>query len=382
MYPNNEQKILLSKYFGCVRYIFNRGLQKKIESYQQTGKTVSCNELVTGMLMELKNAEDTKWLNEVGSQSLQMALRNLDNAFTRFFREKKGFPKFKSKHNGNQSCQFPQSVWVDFENNLIKFPKMGKTEIVFDRTFEGKIKTTTISKTATNKYFVSILVDDEKDLLIKPRVVEEKETIGIDLGLKYFCTISNGEIVENPKYLKQDIDRLKILQKRMARKRIKSHNREKASFKVALVHERIKNRRNDFLHKLSTRLVSENQAICFEDLDIIKMMKNHSLARSIGDVSWSKFLNYCNYKADWSGKNIIQIGRFDASSKTCSICGWIKNDLTLNCRKWECEKCHVIHDRDLNASLNIKKFGLIRFKKYENYSGPGWSGVPMEMPGN
>jgi putative transposase len=182
--------------------------------------------------------------------------------------------------------------------------------------------------------------------------------------------------------LSSDISRLRILQKRKDKKEKNSKNKNKALLKVAKIHEKISNRRKDFLHKLSSRLIDENQIICFEDLNIKGMMKNHKLARSIGDVSWSTFVDYCKYKADWNGKHIVQIGRFDASSKTCSICGWIKNDLTLDIREWKCNNCHTKHDRDINAAINIKNFGLTRFSKYENYSGPGRSSVPMEMFGN
>jgi putative transposase len=382
IYPNKKQQKVLDTHFGCVRYIYNQGLQKKVETYQQTGKALSCFELTTGLLMNLKHDGKHDWLNEVTAQSLQMALRNLDNAFTKFFREKTGFPKFKTKHNKYQNCQFVQDIKVDFENNSVKFPKIGKIKTIFDRTFEGKTKTTTVSKTPTNKYFVSILVEDGKELPIKPKEIDSKKTIGIDLGIKSFCVISNGEKIDNPKYLSQDIDRLKILQKRASKKKQNGKNKKKINLKIARVHEKISNRRNDFLHKLSSRLISENQTICFEDLNIRGMMKNHNLARSIGDASWSIFVNYCQYKAVWQGKNIIQIGRFDASSKTCHICGYIKNNLTLDIREWKCDNCHTLHDRDLNASKNIKQFGLIRFSKYENYSGPGWSGVPMEMSGS
>ena len=383
IYPNKEQSILLNKHFGCVRYIYNQGLQTKVALYEKTGESISCNKLTTGMLIELKSDPSKEWLHEVYSQCLQMALRNLDNAFTKFFREKKGFPKFKSKHKSVQSCQFPQNVKIDFEKNKIKFPKIGGLKVKLSRKFKGNIKTTTISKTSTNKYYVSVLVDNGKELPKKVKVKKET-TIGIDLGIKDFCILSNGEKVQNPKYLKNNLDRIKVLQRRASKKKKGSQNRMKANRRLALKHEYVRNVRMDFLHKLSSRLIRDNQTICLEDLNIEGMLKNHKLAQSISDVSWSQFVDFLKYKSDWYGKNIVQIGRFEASSKTCSVCGWIKKDLTLKDREWKCEKCGTEHDRDLNAAVNIKKFGLITWKKYANYnySGKELPGEPVEMSGS
>jgi putative transposase len=381
LYPNKNQAELLDKHFGCVRFVYNMGLQKKKEVYQLTGKSISCFDLTTKIMVPMKHDGEHEWLNEVSSQSLIMALRNLDNAYTNFFRGITKFPQFKKKHGSRQSCQFPLSVRVNYERKIIKLPIVGEIKVVFDRIFEGKIKTTTVSKTPTDKYFVSILVEDGKKLPVKPKKVDAEKTIGVDLGLKRFAVLSNGEKVENPKFLKKDINRLKVLHRRASHKKKGSQNRKKANLKIARIHERIKNRRKDFLHKLSAKLVSENQAICFEDLNIEGMMQNHSLAQSIGDISWSTFVNFCQYKADWAGKNILKIGQFDPSSKTCSVCGWMKTDLKLSDREWECGCCHTVHDRDINAAINIKQMALIRFGKYENYTGPGRPEEPMETPG-
>jgi len=372
IYPNNQQIQILNRHFGCVRYIYNKGLETKIKEYESTGKSSSCFQLTTGMLKQEK--ENNPWLKNTYSQCLQMSLRNLDNAFTSFFREKKGFPKFKSKKNPVQSIQYPQNIKVNFENNKIKVPKIGEIKTVFSREFEGKIKTVTISKTSTNKFFVSILIDNEIEIPKKHKI-EEKSTVGIDLGIKDFCITSNGEKVGNPRFLKSKIDRLKVLQHRKDKKKRGGTRRYRLNKKVAKLHEDIRNSRNDFLHKLSTKLISENKTICLEDLNVKGMMKNHCLAQSISDVSWSKFVEYLNYKSEWYGNNIIQIGRFEASSKTCSNCGWIKKDLILKDRVWKCESCDKGHDRDLNAALNIKKFGLIQHSKY---SGLGQPGVPVE----
>jgi len=372
LYPNCEQQKLLSKYFGCIRFIYNQGLATKIKSYEETGKSPSCYELTNCMLKELKDAEETSWLKEVYSQCLQSSLRNLDSAFSKFFKEHKGFPKFKSKHRSVQGCQFPQNVKVDFDNKRVIFPKIGGIKTVFSRRFKGKVKTTTISKTSTDKYYVSILVDNDKELLNKVKV-EENSTIGIDLGIKDFCIVSNGDKISNPKYLKNNLDRIKVLQRRLSRKVKGSQNRKKAVKRLSVLHEYVRNLRNDFLHKLSTKLVRENQTICLEDLNVEGMIKNHNLAQSISDVSWSKFVEYLKYKAEWYGKNIVQIGRFEPSSKMCSVCGSIKKDLTLSDREWVCEVCQTKHDRDINASVNIKKFGL------SLYLGSGRPGEPMEM---
>ena len=379
VYPNQEQKVLISKHFGCARFIYNQGLATKIKSYEETGKSPSCIQLTNSMLMDLKDDKSHLWLKEVSAQSLQMSLRNLDNAFTRFFREKKGFPKFKSKHKSIQSCQFPQSVRCEFKKKRIILPKIGGLKTVFSREFEGKIKTTTLSKTSTNKYYVSILVDNLVELPKKVGV-EEQTTIGIDLGIKDFCIISNGEKISNPKYLRNNIERIKVLQKRKDVKKKGSTRRFRQNKKVEKKHEYVKNIRQDFLHKLSSKIISENQTICLEDLNVSGMMKNHCLAQSISDVGWGKFVELLTYKADWYGKNVLQIGRFEASSKICSVCGEVNKLLTLKDREWIC-KCGVKHDRDLNAAANIKKFGLIRYEKYKNYSGAERPGEPVEMSG-
>lgn len=364
IYPNKEQSVLLNKHFGCVRYVYNKGLQTKIEHYQTTGKTLSCFDLINNMLKQEK--ENNIWLKEVYSQSLQMSLRNLDNAFTRFFRSKKGFPKFKSRHKNINSCQFPQHVKIDFNNKRIILPKIGGVKTIFHRKFKDcNIKTVTVSKTHTNKYYVSVLIENE-DIIPKKVKVNKKTTIGLDLGIKDFCITSNGEKTDNPKYLKNNLNKIKILQRQFSKKAKGGKNREKARIKLAKKHEYVKNVRNDFLHKVSSKLISENQTIIIEDLNIQGMIKNHKLAQSISDVSWSKFIEYLKYKAEWYGKNILEIGRFDPSSKMCSNCGNIKKDLTLKIRSWTCDKCKEEHDRDINAAMNIKKFGLIRYNKYKD----------------
>lgn len=357
IYPTTTQECLLNKHFGSTRYIYNWALNKKIKHYETEKKSLSLFE-VKKEIVTLKNAKETEWLKEINSQSLQESIIHLDKAFTRFFREKKGFPQFKSKHN-KQSFSCPQNVKVIFINHKITLPKIGEIKTVFSREFNGNIKTCTVSKTTTNKYYISILVDNEQEVPEKFKVDEEK-TIGIDLGIKDFAVLSNGTKIENPKFLRKEEKRLKFLQKRASKKQKGSKNRKKANVKVAKIHEKIKNRREDFLHKITTKLIRENQTICLEDLNVKGMMKNHCLAKSIAEVSWSKFNNYLNYKAKWNGNNIIYIGRFDASTKICNNCGFVNKDLTLKNRCWKCKECNVEHDRDINAAINIKKFGLQR----------------------
>ncbi len=353
LYPNNEQRTLLHKHFGCSRFVYNWGLETKTKIYKETKKSVSCIVLMNN-LVKLKGEHE--WLYEVNAQCLQATLRNLDNAYTRFFREHKGFPKFKNKHS-RQSFQCPQLNKVDFEKNTISIIKIKNIKAVLDRKFEGNIKTVTISKTPTGKYFASILVETPNELKKKPKP-NRKKAVGIDLGLKHFITLSTGEKVENPKYLEHSSGKLALFGRRVSRKTNKeSKRREKVKKKLALLYERVKNQREDFLHKLSTRLIRENQSICLEDLNVKGMVKNHCLARSISSASWSKFVTMLKYKGEWYGSNILQIGRFDPSSKLCS-CGTINHDLKLKDRSWTCKACGKFHDRDVLAANNIKDFAF------------------------
>jgi len=357
LYPNKQQQELLSKHFGCCRYIYNYALAKKIEHYTKEKKTLSRFEIQKD-LVSLKNEKETKWLKEVNSQSLQASLVNLDQAYTRFFREKNGFPKFKSKHN-KQSCQFPQKNKVDFENNKLHVMKFREgIKCRFHRQFEGTIKTVTVNKTKTDKYFASILVEENI-----PEPKKEKpdinKAIGIDLGIKDFAVCSNGKSFENPKHLKKSICKLKKEQKKLSRKKKGSNRRNKQRKRVSKIHEKITNQRNDFLHKVSRELIDENQinTYCLETLNVKGMMKNHCLAQSIGDVGWSTFISILMYKAEWKGKNILRIGRFEPSSKTCNVCGKVNQELKLSDRKWVCE-CGAKHDRDFLATCNIRDFAF------------------------
>lgn len=363
IYPTQEQKILLSKHFGSARWVYNYGLFRKIEHYAKEKKTLSRFEIQKD-IVKLKKKEETKWLAEVNAQSLQESLINLDKAYTRFFREKKGFPNFKSKKN-KQSVSFTQGTKIDFEKKKVYVMKFREgIKCKFSRTFEGKIKTTTISKTTTNKYFVSILVKQEvkKVKKLKPKI---KKAMGIDLGLKSFLVTSNGHTFDNPKFFKKSLKKLKRGQRKFSRKKKGSNNRNKQRIRVALIHEKVTNQRKDFLHKISRQLINDNQVntYCIENLNVAGMLKNHCLAQSISDVGWSIFTGYLSYKAEWAGKSILQIGRFAPSSKLCNVCGNINNELTLKNREWSCPKCKTKHNRDFLAACNIRDFAFDKQNK-------------------
>jgi putative transposase len=364
IYPNIKQKEQIIKHIGCARWVYNYALEKKMKAWTTEKKNLSRYDISTD-LPKLKKEEQTKWLGEVNSQSLQASLEHLEKAYKIFFKTKKGFPKFKSKHERKQSYSVPQHGAIDFEKNLLIVPKISPIKSVLNRRFEGNIKTVTIKKTPTNKYFVSILVETV-DVSKKPKQIKESTTIGIDLGIKNFITISNGEKIENPKILKKYEKKLKRKQQGLSRKTKGGKNREKDRLKVTKIHEKIVNVRKDFLHKLSYRLTHENQVrtIVIEDLGVRNMMRNHRLAKSIGDCSWGEFIRQLEYKSTWYGINLIKIGRYEPSSKLCSNCGKINQELQLKDQEWTCKECKTLHDRDINAAKNIKSIGLNPKIKY------------------
>ena len=355
LYPTIDQSNQLNQHIGSCRFVYNWALNQKVKTYEQIGESISRFDL-NKLIPNLK--KQNPWLEEVNSQSLQGMTKQVESAFTRFFREKSGFPKFKSKKSPIQSFPIPQYYNVNFENNTVKLPKIGEIKAVLHKTFEGKLKTATISKSCTGKYYISILVEDGKELPIK-QVFSESTTIGVDFGIRDFAVMSTGEKVENPKWLEISLKRLKVLQKRVIRKQKGSKNREKAKQKLSVLHEKIINRINDFQHKLSFRLVSENQAIAVKALNIKGRIMNHNLAWAIGDSMWDNFIAKLEYKSVWSGKTILMIGKFGPSSQICHICGYHNTELTLKDIKWQCSDCKTKHDKDINAAINIKKFSLI-----------------------
>lgn len=344
--PTNSQKELIHKHCGSVRFLYNLALETKITAYLGNKVNLSRYDLQK-QLVELK--KELPWLKEVNSQSLQSALINLDEAYNKFFKGA-GFPKFKKKSNAS-SFAVPQNVKI--ENNLLIIPKFKEgIKIVLHRPTKGTIKSATISVTPTGKYFVSILCDTKEEIPTKTPI-KENTTIGIDIGIKDFAITSEGEVFDNPKYLRKAQSKLKYVQRKYSKNKGK-----RTKQRLALLHEKVVNKRKDFLHKTSIKLIRENQTICLEDLAVSNMVKNHNLAQAISDVSWSTFVTMLEYKADWYGKNILKIGRFEPSSKLHANCGYINKDLTLSDREWTCPKCGELVSRDVNAAINIKSFAL------------------------
>jgi len=352
IYPNKQQKQFLIKNFGCARFVYNKSLEHKQYQYKNNNINLSSYDLIKEFLPKLK--KEFSWLNECIIQSLQQSIINLDKAYKNFFNKYKKFPKFKNKYS-KQSISLPQRVKVLFKENKVQIPKIGKVFAVLHRKFEGKIKTCTISKTKTDKYYISVLVDDDKNFPEK----QSGKAIAIDLGIKYFYTDNNGIKINNPKFYNKKLHKIKKLQQLLANKKIGSNNYKKLKFKIYKINEKICNQRNNFLHQLSYKLINNNQVIYLEDLGIKSLLQNSNknLSRNINDVSWSKFIELLKYKSEWSGKYLVQIGKFEPTSKTCSNCNLINNNLTLDQRKWECSNCHKEHDRDVNAAKNIYKLG-------------------------
>jgi putative transposase len=346
--PTDEQKTLLNKHFGSVRYVYNYFLNQRKTEYLENKKSLTYNQQ-SGFLTQLKKELD--WLKEINSQTLQSSLKCLDTAYQGFFKKRTQFPKFKSKRNKN-SFTIPQFVSV--ENNHLQIPKFresGGIEMIMEREIQGTIKHCSISKTPTGKYFVSILTEQEYT-----PVKKTGQSVGIDLGLKDFLVLSNGTKIKNHRFLKHYERELKLNQKCLSRKTKGSNRYEKQRLKVARIYEKITNSRMDLIHKTTNDLINQFDTIYLEDLNVKGMMKNHKLSKSISDVSWGKFIDTLEYKSMWNEKQVIHIGRFFPSSKTCNKCGWINNSLTLKDREWIC-KCGEKLDRDLNASINILNEG-------------------------
>lgn len=352
IYPNKEQQKLINQTLGCCRLIYNKGLAMRNEAYQN-GIKIGYSQ-TSEMLTNLKKNEEFAFLKLADSIALQQSLRDLDRGFVNFFQKRAAHPAFKSKHNRHQSYRtINQGDNIRIVGKYIKLPKLGFVKI--RQSMEvGKIHNVTVEHTPTGKYFAILNVEFEPEPLINMGGL-----IGIDVGIKDFYSDSNGNVIANPKYLEKSMRKLIREQRKLSRKQKGSNNRNKQRVKVALVHEKITNQRNDFLQKESTMLIRENQTICIEDLKVKNMMRNHRLAQHISSASWSKFFDMLTYKSVWYGNDIVKVPTTYPSSQTCSCCGY-KNTLVKNLaiRKWECPECHTRHDRDTNASVNILNKGL------------------------
>jgi putative transposase len=352
-YPNDEQKCILAQIFGCCRYVYNWALRQRTDAYYQHGERLYYDG-TAGRLVTLKKQEETAWLNDVSSVPLQQALRNLDRAFRNFFDGRADYPTFKKKRN-QQSATYANNAFT-WKGQALTLAKMAAPlSIVWHRRLPDGCKpsSVTITKDEAERYFVSILVEED----IKPLEVTPK-MVGLDLGLKSMVITSDGHTYGNPKFFAKDEKKLAKAQRRHAKKKKGSKNRAKARLKVARVHKKMADRRRDYQHQLSTRIIRENQVVCVESLQVKNMVKNHCLAKAISDVGWSEFVRQLEYKAAWSGRNLVKIDKWYPSSKRCSDCGHMLDSLTLDVRVWTCPECGVVHDRDSNAAQNILAAGL------------------------
>lgn len=358
IYPNQKQAIAFEQHFGCVRFVYNWALALQNRYYKIFGKSLSRSK-IQSQLVKKKKTGKFAWLNEVNSQSLLNALLNVHTAFTNFFKGRAKFPRFKSKKIPQRSYQCPQHCTINFEQGIINLPKIKGIKTVFSREFVGNIKTVTISKTATGKYHASILVDTDS-ILPTPTTIEPSLTVGIDLGISHLLNLSDGSKFDNPKHLANASKRLAIQQKIFARKQKQSKNHQKQKLAVARIYQKVRNQRLDLHHKITHKLICENQATSYalEDLGVKNMVKNRKLAKAINDVGLGQFVTLLTYKANWHGKNILKVNRFFASSKICSHCHHKLDSLPLSVRNWACPSCQAEHDRDTNAANNICKQAL------------------------
>lgn len=360
IYPTDAQIALTKQFFGARRFIYNHFLakineQRELDKSSKMPSSFDINKQIT----LLKNTTEFSWLKDIHAQMLQQAGNDLSISFKRFFKKESKYPKFKSKYNGHQSFRFPQDVKI-IDDKHIKVPSFGilKAKVHIDIA-NCKLKSCTISKTPTNKYYASIIVECDENLPLST-TIENDKSIGIDLGIAHYAITSKGKKYDNPKYFRKSEAKLAKYQKMKERCTKGSKNRNKRKLQVAKIHEKIASQRLDHQHKLTNELVYKSQDTTFviEDLSIKNMIKNRKLSKSISDCGWGRFVDILKYKCRFVGKNVIQINKFFPSSKTCSTCGDIRNHLPLSVRQWECETCNEIHDRDINASINILKFGL------------------------
>src|SRR6266849_4617793 len=353
MYPTDEQVHILARTFGCCRYAYNWALRQRTDAFFQRGERLYYNQLAV-LLTDLKKQEETAWLAEVSSVPLQQSLRHLDRAFRNFFEGRAQYPTFHKKH-GVQAATYAANAFT-WDGKRLTLARMdAPLDIHWSRPLPKGCQpsSVTITKDGANRYFVSILVEEE----IKHLPVVNKQ-VGLDLGLKSIVITSDGHTYGNPTFFAQDEKKLAKAQRRHAKKKKGSQNRRKAQLKVARIHAKIADRRRDYQHKLSTEVIRENQIVCVESLQVKNMVKNHTLAKAISDVGWSEFVRQLEYKAEWYGRTLIKIDKWYPSSKRCFDCGHILDSLQLDVRSWACPECGVVHDRDINAAKNVLAAGL------------------------
>lgn len=353
LYPTPDQEITLAKTFGCARFAYNYMLRLRTDAWFQRKERIGYHE-TSAALTALKKQPEFLWLNEVSSVPVQQALRHLQSAFCNFFAKRTKYPSFKSKHD-KQSAEYTTSAFK-WDGVSLKLAKMtNPLSIIFSRNIPNAatVTTVTVTKDAAGRYFVSMLCDDA--------VYSRKAAdgmVGIDLGLTHFAVLSNGEKIAAPNTFRKNEEKIAKLQRRMTKKVLGSSNRAKARVKVARLHAKITDSRKDFLHKLSTRLINENQVIAIESLSVSNMKKNRFLAKSISDAGWGEFVRQLEYKALWYGRELVGIDRWYPSTKRCSDCGHTVKKMRLSIREWACPECGALHDRDVNAARNILAAGL------------------------
>ena len=357
IYPTVEQVDVINKQLGCCRFVYNNCLAFRKDSYQNEHVSISSSEAVKHITVLKK---DNEWLKDVHSKVLQQSVRDMNQAYDNFFKRHKGFPKFKSKHDNRQSCRFPKDAFIGVRGNRIDLIKVLKDihfkcsrndERYLNRN-QDKVKSITLSKEPNGKFYLSVLID-------KPlrQVPQSSSMVGLDLGIKDFAVTSDGQVIENFHFKKNEESRLKRLQRQISKKIVGSKNREKARLRFAKLNETIRNRKLNFLHDVTNHLIDENQVIVMEDLNVKGIVRNHKLAESISEVNWGEFRRILAYKAAWHGRQLVFIDRFYPSSKRCNHCGYIYKELTLKDRQWVCPECGSMIDRDYNAALNILEEG-------------------------